>query len=145
VEVFVSGGSLRGTRAVLVAGTAVAGGVALVLPTAHSLPGKLPADDLGPELSLALRIVCAVALAAAFALAWVTLKRHSDEPLAFAMLPGLVIAGIAVRYLLRTLPAYADEFPAAGIGPALGAWLLLGVGALLTVTGLAAGFALKRR
>ncbi|MEU4668544.1 hypothetical protein AB0F91_11325 [Amycolatopsis sp. NPDC023774] len=140
-----SGGSLRGTRAVLVAGTAVAGGVALVLPTAHSLSGRLPADDLGPELSLALRIVCAVALAAAFALAWVTFKRHSDEPLAFAMLPGLIVAGIAVRYLVRTLPAYADEFPAAGIGPALGAWLLLGAGALLTVTGLAAGFALKSR
>ncbi|WP_326833800.1 hypothetical protein VSH64_02415 [Amycolatopsis rhabdoformis] len=140
-----SGGSLRGTRAVLVAATAVAGGVALVLPTAHFLADRLPGSEPGPELGLPLRLVCALALAAAFALAWIALRRHRDEPLAFAALPGLVVAGIAVRYLVRTLPAQADEFPAVAIGPALGAWLLLGVGALLTVLGFVAGFASKRR
>ncbi|MEW2507338.1 hypothetical protein AB0878_43455 [Amycolatopsis sp. NPDC047767] len=140
-----SGRSLRGTRAVLVAAGAVAGGVALVLPTAHFLSDRVPGDVPSPELSVALRLVCAVALAAAFALAWITLRRHSDEPLAFATLPGLVIVGIAVRYLVRTLPAYVDQLPAARIGPALGAWLILGVGLLLTVTGLVAGFATKRR
>ncbi|MET7997455.1 hypothetical protein ABZU76_41910 [Amycolatopsis sp. NPDC005232] len=140
-----SGGSLRRTRAVVVAATAVAGVVALVMPTAHALSDRLTDIAPGPELGLALRLVCAVAMAAAFALAWVTLRRHSDEPLAFAALPGLIVCGIAVRYLVRTLPAAAEVFPSAEIRPALGAWLLLGVGVLLTVMGLAAGFAAKRR
>ncbi|MEV6898133.1 hypothetical protein [Amycolatopsis sp. NPDC051372] len=140
-----SGGSLRSTRAVVVAAAAVAGGVALVLPTAHALSDRLTDAAPGPELGVALRLVCAVALAAAFTLAWVSLRRHSDEPLAFATLPGLILCGIAVRYLVRTLPAAADVFPTAEIRPALGAWLLLGVGVLLTVTGLASGFAVKRR
>ncbi|WP_239154034.1 hypothetical protein [Amycolatopsis sp. FDAARGOS 1241] len=138
------GGALRRTRAVVVLAASVVGGVALVLPAVRYTTAKFPDGVPSPDLSLALRLVCAAALAAAVALGWVALKRRSDEVLAFATLPALIVVGIAVRYLVRTLPGLADLFPAAAIAPGLGAWVLLGVGVLLTLTGLASGFAVKR-
>ena len=135
---------LQAMRAVVVLGTAVAGGAGLVLPSAHYLVERFPPGAADPDLGLGLRLACALALALAFALALAALQRHQDEPLAFACLPGIAVAGIAVQYLVLTLPRAAEMVPAARIAPASGAWVLLGVGLVLTVTGLAAGAASRR-
>ncbi|HWD04840.1 MAG TPA: hypothetical protein VG674_20565 [Amycolatopsis sp.] len=130
-------------RAVVVLVATVGGWVALVLPSARFVPGKFPAGLAGPELSVALRVVCAIALAGAFALGWVALTRRRGDVLAFTALPGLIVVGIAAQYLVRSLPRLADRYPAAGITTSFGIWLLLGAGLLVTATGLAAGYVTK--
>jgi hypothetical protein len=135
---------LQAVRAVVVAGMAVVGGAGLVLPSSQYLTERLPPGVADPELELGLRLACALAMALAFALALAALQRHQDEPLAFACLPGIAVTGIAVQYLVLTLPRVADLAPAARITPASGTWVLLGVGLVLTVTGLAAGVASRR-
>jgi hypothetical protein len=135
---------LQAARAIVVLGAAVAGGAGLVLPSAHYLSERFPPGTTDPDLGLGLRLACALAMALAFGLALAALQRHRDEPLAFACLPGIAVTGIAVQYLVLTLPHVADLAPAARIAPASGTWVLLGVGLALTVTGLAAGAASRR-
>ncbi|WP_328608001.1 hypothetical protein OG943_02390 [Amycolatopsis sp. NBC_00345] len=135
---------LQAVRAVVVAAMAVAGGAGLVLPSAQYLVERLPPGVADPDLGLGLRLACALAMALAFALALAALQRHQDKPLAFACLPGIAVTGIAAQYLVLTLPRSAEMAPAARIEPASGAWVLLGVGLVLTVTGLVAGAASRR-
>jgi hypothetical protein len=135
---------LQAVRAIVVLAAAVAGGAGLVLPSAQYLSERFPPGVADPDLGLGLRLACALAMALAFGLALAALQRLRDEPLAFACLPGIAVIGIAAQYLVLTLPRVADLAPAARIAPASGTWVLLGVGLVLTATGLAAGAASRR-
>ncbi|MER6878526.1 hypothetical protein ABT279_51135, partial [Amycolatopsis sp. NPDC000673] len=118
--------------------------VGLALPTAHYLPSHLPLGALEPDLDLGLRLVCAGALALAFALAILTLRRRQAEPLAFASLTGIAVAGILLHYLVITLPGVNRLAPSAAVQPAVGAWVLLASGLVLAATGFAAAAAAQR-
>ncbi|WP_033291694.1 hypothetical protein [Amycolatopsis jejuensis] len=136
--------AFRRVRAWAGVAAAVGGGAGLALPTAHYLTTRLPSGTPEPDLDLGLRLACAAALALAFALALLTLRRRRDEPLAFATLAGLAVAGVLLRYVLITLPRAGDLAPAAEIRPAAGTWVLLASGLVLTATGLAAAAAVQR-
>ncbi|MFD2473785.1 hypothetical protein [Amycolatopsis silviterrae] len=123
---------------------AVGGGAGLALPSAHYLPSRLPLGGLEPDLDLGLRLVCAAALALAFALAVLTLRQRRAEPLAFASLAGIAVAGILVHYLVITLPGANRLIPAADVRPAAGAWVLLASGLVLAATGFAAAANVQR-
>lgn len=115
----------------------------LTLRTAEH-PGVLPPGTPDPELDLSLRLVCAAAVLVAGTLAYLTLARNRDEPLAMACLPGLVVTGVVLRHLVVTLPHVARFQPSARIAPGAGAWVLLVSGVAMTATGLAAAFAVRR-
>ncbi len=133
----------RGPRAVIVAAAGLGVLAGLTLRTAEH-PGFLPPGTPDPELDLGLRLVCAAAVLVAGALAYLTLSRKRDEPLAMACLPGLVITGVVLRYLVVTLPQVMRIQPAARVAPGAGAWVLLASGIAMTATGLAAAFAARR-
>ena len=117
--------------------------VGLTLRTAERAGRVLP-DAVDAELGIGLRLVCAAAALAAFTLAYLAFARKRDEPLAVASLPGLVVTGVVLRYLVVTLPGLARFQPTAGIGPGPGAWMLLAAGIAMTATGLAAAFSVRR-
>ncbi|WP_406629390.1 hypothetical protein [Amycolatopsis sp. WGS_07] len=137
---------MAGNRALAWAGAtaAVGGGVGLALPSAHYLPANLPLGGAEPDLDLGLRLVCAGALALAFALAVLTLRQRRAEPLAFASLTGIAVAGILVHYLVITIPGTNRLAPSAVVQPAAGAWVLLASGLVLAATGFAAAANVQR-
>jgi hypothetical protein len=134
---------LRGPRAVIVAAAGLGIIAGLTLRTADH-PGLLPPGTPDPELDLGLRLVCAAAVLVAGTLAYLTFARKRDEPLAMACLPGLVVTGVILRHLVVTLPQVARFEPAARIAPGAGSWVLLASGLVMTATGLAAAFAVRR-
>jgi len=137
---------MAGNRALAWAGAVASagGGVGLALPTAQYLSARFPPGAAGPELALGLRLTCAGALAVAFLLVVLALRRRQDQPLAFVTLAGIAVAGILLRYLVVTIPAADELAPSASVSPAGGAWVLLASGLVLTVTGLVAAAAVQR-